>query len=189
MRVVKLVFLLMVIPMFGGCSGVRVSQDYDPVTDFSKFKTFAWKTETQPKTGDIRVDNPLLDTRIRRAIDMTLANMGYRKVIHGSHDFKVGYAYGIRTQIESSSMSVGTGFGIGGGGSFGGIGVGVPVGGSTRDEALLIIDFTDPQKDNLLWRGTGTHRINLRLTPEENTAVVNTLVEKVLAQVPGSGKM
>lgn len=189
MLFVKRMVLLMIILILGGCSGIRVNQDYDPGTDFSTLSTFAWKSQTQPKTGDIRVDNPLLDTRIRRAIDMTLANMGYRKVIHGSHDFKVGYAYGIRTQLESSSMSVGTGFGIGGGGSFGGVGIGVPVGGGSHDEALLVIDFTDPQKDNLLWRGTGTHRINLRSTPEENTAVVNTLVEKVLAQLPVSRKM
>jgi uncharacterized protein YceK len=189
MRVVKLMFLLMVILMLGGCSGIRVSQDYDPGTDFSNLGTFAWESETQPKTGDIRVDNPLLDTRIRKAVDATLVNMGHRKVALGLHNFKVNYTYAVRTKLDSSSVSVGTGFGIGGGGSFGGIGIGTPVGGGSHDEALLVIDFTDPRTGNLLWRGTGTHRVNLRSTPDENTAAINALVEKVLAQFPGSRKM
>jgi uncharacterized protein YceK len=189
MLVVKRILLLMIILILGGCSGIRVNQDYDPGTDFSTLSTFAWKSETQPKTGDIRVDNPLLDTRIRKAIDATLANMGYRKVAHGPHDFKVNYTYAVRTKFDSSSVSVGTGFGIGGGSSFGGIGIGLPVGGGSHDEALLVIDFTDPQKGNLLWRGTGAHRINLYSAPEENAAAINLLVEKVLAQFPVSRKM
>jgi hypothetical protein len=189
MRAAKLLMLLlMVILMLGGCAGIKVNQDYDPGTDFSGLRTFSWGSETQPKTGDIRVDNPLLDSRIRRAIDATLINMGYRKAAQESHDFKVNYTYGVRTKFDSSSMSVGTGFGIGRRGSFGGIGVGTPVGGGTHDEALLVIDFTDPREGDLLWRGTGSHRIDLRSTPAENTAAINTLVEKVLTQFPVSHK-
>ncbi len=186
MRILKLVLLVMIIFTLGGCAGVRVSQDYDPVTDFSGLKTFAWKTETQPKTGDIRVDNPLLDGRIRSAIDMTLASMGYQKVSSGRHDFKVSYAYGVRTRFESSPLSVGTGFGIGGSGSYGGVGIGMPVGSSNQDEVFLVIDFTDSLRGNLLWRGTGTRRVNIRSTPEESAATINTLVEKILAQFPTS---
>jgi len=184
MRIVKGMLLMMIIMILGGCAGIKVNQDYDPGTDFSNLETFAWKTETQPKTGDLRIDNPLLDTRIRKAIDNKLINMGYRKVAQGPHDFKVGYSYTVRTNFDSSPVSVGTGFGIGGGSSFGGVGIGIPVGGQNHDEALVVIDFTDPRTGSLLWRGTGTHRISMRSTPEEITRGVNTLVEKVLAQFP-----
>ncbi len=189
MRTVKLMLLLTMILILGGCAGIKVNQDYDPGTDFSKFRAFTWKSETQPKTGDVRIDNPLLDTRIRKAIDMTLVNMGYRRVVQGPHDFKVGYSYAVRTTLDSSPVSVGTGFGIGGGNTFGGVGIGIPVVGQNYDEGLLVIDFTDFQHGNLLWRGTGTHRISMRSTPEEITVAVNALVEKVLAQIPISGKM
>ncbi len=120
---------------------------------------------------------------------MTLVNMGYRRVVQGPHDFKVGYSYAVRTTLDSSPVSVGTGFGIGGGNTFGGVGIGIPVVGQNYDEGLLVIDFTDFQHGNLLWRGTGTHRISMRSTPEEITMAVNTLVEKVLAQIPISRKM
>ena len=62
-----------------GCSGLEVSQDYDVNTDFSGLKLYAWKSEKQAQTGDIRVDNPLLDARIRAAVDRALTAGGLHK--------------------------------------------------------------------------------------------------------------
>lgn len=189
MRIAKCFIWFLLILLFGGCAGIQVSQDYEPGSDFSDLKSFKWKSETQPKTGDYQVDNPLLDNRIRRAIDLKLANMGYRKVAQGPHDFNVGYSYNVRSTLDSSSVSVGTGFGIGGDSSFGGIGIGFPVGGRSSDEGLLVIDFTDPLTGKLLWRGTGTSRLIGDSTPEKITSDINMLVEKILAQFPISPKM
>jgi hypothetical protein len=60
-----------------GCSGIKVSQDYDPATDFVAMKTYRWASEIQDKTGDPRIDNPLRDTRIRAAIEGRLAEKGF----------------------------------------------------------------------------------------------------------------
>ena len=40
MRIVKLAFYLIIVVTLGGCAGVRVSQDYEPGTDFAIYKTF-----------------------------------------------------------------------------------------------------------------------------------------------------
>jgi hypothetical protein len=186
MRIVKLMLFLIIIMALAGCARVRVSQDYDPDIDFSRLNIFAWESKAQPKVGDIQVDNPLLDSRIRRAIDENLINMGYRKVTQGSHDFAVGYTLDIQTRFGSSPVGVGTGFGIGRGGTFGGVGVGTPIGGRSYNEISLAIDFTDPQQGNLLWRGTGTRRAGTQATPEELTNEVIGLVENVLEQIPVS---
>jgi hypothetical protein len=186
MRIIKLILFLIIIMALAGCAGVRVSQDYDPDIDFSRLNTFAWESKAQPKVGDIRVDNPLLDSRIRRAIDENLINMGYRKVTHGPHEFAVGYTLDTQTRFGSSPVGVGTGFGIGRRGTFGGIGVGTPIGGRSYDEISLAIDFTDPQQGSLLWRGTGTRRTGTQATPEEFTNEVIGLVENVLEQLPVS---
>ena len=61
-----------------GCASIKVSQDYDLSKDFSGLKTYDWQTGTQPKTGDIRVDNPLFDDRIRSAVDRSLLEKGYQ---------------------------------------------------------------------------------------------------------------
>jgi hypothetical protein len=187
MRIVKLMLILIIITALTGCAGVRVSQDYDPEIDFSRLNTFTWASETQPKVGDIRVDNPLLDSRIRRAIDEKLINMGYRKVAEVPSDFSVGYILNIQTSYGSSSVGVGTGFGIGGGSTFGGIGIGTPIGGGrSYDELTLAIDFLDPQQGDLLWRGTGNRRAGNQATPEELSNEVLDLVENVLEQLPVS---
>jgi hypothetical protein len=186
MRIVKLILFLIIITALAGCARVRVSQDYDPDMDFSRLNTFSWESTAQPKAGDIRVDNPLLDSRIRRAIEENLINMGYRKVSQSPHDFTVGYTLDIQTRYGSSSVGIGTGFGIGGHRSFGGIGVGTPIGGRSYDEASLAIDFTDSQQGNLLWRGTGSRPISTWGTPEELSEEINTMVENVLEQLPVS---
>lgn len=175
--------------MHVGCAGIRVSQDYDPGSDFSGLKSFSWKSQTQPETGDILVDSPLIDARIRRSIEIKLADMGYRLVSEGPHDFRVGYSYDVRTRFDSSPVSIGTGFGIGGGSSFGGIGIGIPAGGQSGDEALLVIDFFDSQTGKLLWRGTGTSLVKSGATPDEVTSEIANVVEKVLAQFPASRKI
>jgi hypothetical protein len=186
MRIIKMMLFLIIITALAGCARVRVSQDYDPEIDFSRLNSFTWASETQPKVGDIRVDNPLLDSRIRKAIDEKLINMGYRKAAAGLPDFRVGYILNIETRYGSSSVGIGTGFGIGGGSTFGGVGVGTPIGGRSYEELALAIDFTDPQQGDLLWRGTGTRQAGTQATPEELSNEVLDLVENVLEQLPVS---
>jgi hypothetical protein len=183
MRSVKVAFYLFIVVTLGGCAGVRVSQDYEPGTDFSTYNAFDWKSSIQPQTGDIRIDNPLLDGRIRKAVERGLVEKGYRKTDQMSADFLVEYSLAVQAKVDSSPVSIGTGFGIGGGGSFGGIGVGTPVVDS-YEEGLLVINFFDTKSGQLIWRGSGTRRLGWQSDPAKNTEEVNTLVDKVLVQYP-----
>lgn len=186
MRIVKLALYLLIVAALGGCAGVRVSQDYEPGTDFATYKTFDWKSAVQPQTGDIRIDNPLLDGRIRKAIERLLVAKGYRKT-RGTADFLVDYSLAVQAKVDSSPVSIGTGFGIGSGGSFGGIGVGTPVVDS-YEEGLLVINLYDTKTGQLTWRGSGTRRLGWQSDTAKNTEKVNTLVDKVLAQFPPPSK-
>ncbi len=167
-----------------GCSSLQVSQDYDIETDFSGLNTFVWKSANQEKTGDIRVDNPLLDARIRAAVQRALTAKGFRKSPTGAADFTVSYVFQIHTKIRSDNVRTGVGFGFGGSGSFGS--VGVSSGGNVRefDEGMLVIDLTDPGGSRLLWRGTAIRPISPRSDPAQITADVDETVNKILAQFP-----
>ena len=187
MRIVKPSFYLLLLLILGGCAGVRVSQDYEPGTDFSAYKTFDWKSADQPQTGNIRIDNPLLDGRIRKAVELALDAKGFRKTDRASADFLVEYNLAVQAKVDSSPVSIGTGFGIGGGGSFGSIGVGTPVVDS-YEEGLLIINIYDTKTGRLIWRGSGTRRLGWQSEPAKTTEDVNTLVDKILAQYPPSSK-
>lgn len=183
MRIVNLPFCLLIVLILGGCAGLRVNQDYEPGTDFSIYTTFGWKSAVQPPTGDIRLDNPLLDGRIRKAVKRALTGKGYREIDQGSADFLVEYGLTVQPEVYSPSLSIGTGVGIGGGGSFGGIGVGIPVGGS-YEEGVLVIDLYDTKTGRLFWRGSGATRLNWKEGPEKTTEEINTLVDKILEHFP-----
>ena len=188
MHFLGLIVYLWIATVLSGCASVRVSQDYDVASDFSQFQTFGWASEAQPKTGDIRTDNPLLDARIRKAVEQALVGKGLRQVDKEIPDFTAAYRLVVQSKIESSpvSIGVGTGFGIGSG-SYGGIGVGTS-NVESYDEGLLIIDFTDTKNGDLIWRGTGSKRLPRQSDPQRTTEEVNSLVDKILAQYPPSPK-
>lgn len=180
----RLFFVLTLLTIILGCSGLRVSQDYDVTTSFSGLKTYDWQSEGHKKTGDIRVDNPLLHIRIRSAIDQSLLGRGFQRVFHRNPDFFVTYQYAVRSKTESNDMSTGVGFGIGSFGRYGGIGVSTGGSVSTYDEGILVIDIMDSKNGRLIWRGTGTRRISEHSDPKKLTQRVYEAVEKILAQFP-----
>jgi hypothetical protein len=81
----------------GGCAGVRTQTDFDPTADFRGYRTYTWVTEEplmrveQGKGGAV---SPLVQQRIRDAIDRTLAGRGYRQEKPG--DFAVAFTVGVR---------------------------------------------------------------------------------------------
>jgi len=166
--------------LFSGCSGVTVNHDYDVTADFSQYRTFDWVPGEQPQTGDIRVDNPLLDNRIRAAVDRVMVEKGYRKATDGKPDLLVAYNLTIRSKIESDTVS--TGVGYGGYPYWGGVGFETRV--REYDEGMLVIDLGDARENKLIWRGTGTRRITQQASPEKTTEIVNKTVAEILAQFP-----
>jgi len=170
--------------VLGGCSGVTVNQDYDPATDFDSMQTYRWESETQEKTGDLRIDNPLRDTRIRTAIARQLSDKGIVQSEDGSATFLVRYQYTLRQKIESDGAGGGFGFGIGSYGRHGGVAIGTGNNIREYDEGSLTIDFIDAASQTLLWRGTGSQRFREYNDPEKASRDTNTLVQKILAQFP-----
>lgn len=170
--------------VLGGCSGVQVNQDYDPATDFSSMQDYRWESETQEKTGDLRIDNPLRDNRIRAAVAGQLSDKGFVKSADDTATFLVRYQYTLRQKIESDGARGGIGFGIGSFGRHGGVAIGTGNNIREYDEGSLTIDFVDAASQTLLWRGTGTQRFREYKDPEKASQDINTLVEKILAQFP-----
>ena len=184
MRKFNIVIFLTFLTLITGCSGIEVSQDYDIEVDFSKLKTFHWFSAVQKKTGDLRVDNPLLDSRIRKAVDSSLAQKGYQKIFKGTPDFYIGYNYSILKKIGSERVRTGIGFGFGGAGRGGMIGIGTGSDVKEYDEGMLVIDITGAANKKLLWRGTGTRRVYRHSDPAKITKEINENVEKILSQFP-----
>ncbi|MGA6926904.1 MAG: DUF4136 domain-containing protein [Desulfosarcina sp.] len=175
--------LIGTILLMGGCSGINVSQDYDPTTNFQPLDTFSWATDTQAPSGDPRIDNPLQDARIRKAVERVLKQKGFDESTD-SPSFQVRYQYDLRQKIEADGTAGGIGFGIGSYGRHGGIAIGTGNGVQEYDESTLIIDMVAPPSQTLLWRGSGTQRFVEYTDPEKASRDINTLVEKILSQFP-----
>ncbi len=184
MRSYRIVAILSVMILILGCSGIKVSQDYKPATDYSNLETYAWQSETQEKTGDPRLDNPLLNNRIRDAVDNFLLEKTFKKVTDNVPDFYVTYTLKIFRRINSSEGSSGFSFGFGSYGRRSGFGISTGSKVSEYDESMLVIDFIDTDSGDLLWRGIGTRRFLQHSYPEKTTEVVNETVKKILSQFP-----
>lgn len=182
----KRLSILFMAVLLAGCSGVTVSQDFDPATSFAGLERFAWASPTQPETGDPRVDNPLRDQRIRAAVERELTQKGFVSADDAPPSFLIRYQYLLRRRVESSGGSPSFGFGVGSVGSRGSIAMGTSTGGAIRevDEGSLVIDFVAPESGALLWRGTGTQVFREHDDPARTTRDIDTLVEQVLAQFP-----
>ena len=175
--------IMLTVALLAGCSGITVSQDYEPTTNFESLRTFAWSSETQENTGDPRIDNPLRVARIRAAVERLLADKGFLPATVDAPGFLIRYQETLRRKIESDGAGGGIGFGIGSYGRHGGIAIGT--GGTVREyEAVsLVIDVTDAT-GALLWRGTGTQRFREYDDPAKATEDIDALVAKILEQFP-----
>ncbi|MBT8042121.1 MAG: DUF4136 domain-containing protein [Pontiella sp.] len=163
-----------------GCSSVTVSRDYDLSADFSNLSTYAWKHAEQPRTGNARIDNDLIDARVRAAIDAELAGKGFTLAKPSAADFQIAYFLEYKQRIGGSAVS----FGIGTGtySRFGGIGYDIGI--SDYDEGYLTIDVIDPADGEIIWRGVGRRASYDTGKPAKTTKIVNMAVARILAKFP-----
>lgn len=184
MRAAKTIIWMLLLPFLFACSAVQVSQDYLNNSRFFDLKTYRWKSDKQKTTGNSQIDNPFLVKRIRSAIEETLSANGYKKIPEGKPDFYVSYNYALKSKIESRDNGTSFGFGFGSFGSFGRLGINTGQEIRQYDQAILTIDFINPENDELLWRGMGSRRAAEHTTPEKITRSVNEMVTKILDQFP-----
>ena len=168
-----------------GCVGFQVTQDYDPDTDFSGYRSWYW---LPPSTsGDPRVDNDLFDTRVRRAVESTLSARGFRQTSRGEGDFAVGYHALIAGRTNVRTINDHYGYGPGWGRYGGRSGTGY-----TRtivdqyEEGTLIIDVVDEASRKLAWRGSTSARVQETSDRQERAERMQRAVDAILAEFPPS---
>ena len=187
MALLRIISSLFLIVLISACSSVRVSQDYDLGKPLPELKTYQWQSDEQVKTGDARMDNPLLHGRIKKAIDRVLNQKGFQLSDADNPDFLVAYQFSISQKLRSDDVQTGFGFGVGSRGGFGGITIGTGSNVTQQDEGLLVIDLSDSQ-GTLLWRGKGTRFLPEHISPEKTEKIYNEMVDKILAQFPPEGQ-
>jgi hypothetical protein len=168
------------------CSNLKISSDWDTEVDYSKIQSYAW-IGLGSAAEAIEGTSSLLDQRVRRAVQETLSSKGFSEVERPQADVFVSYHIGIEKKFVVHTVQRGYGYGYGGHGRHRGYGAG---GGyadtrvSQYDEGTFLLDLIDPQRMQLIWRGSAQSRISKKTSPEEREQRVREVVEKVLAQYP-----
>jgi hypothetical protein len=169
---------MLLIFVMGACSSVRVANDYDKKTDFSKYKTYAFL-----KDGVDKVEISDLDKkRILRSIEEAMTAKGFTK--SENPDLLINFFTKSTEQVNVNQFNNGWGYGYGIGWSPWIWGGHTSVYSNT--EGTLFIDLIDASRKELVWQGEGTG-ILTQNTGEKDERI-REFVTKVLAQYPPSEK-
>ena len=173
--------LIGMIGILAGCSSVQVSQDYDPALAAHRHQTWKWEQPVQPSADDLRVDNPLLNSRIRHAIESHLAGRHIEQDQQHA-DLDISYYLVIQPKLQSySSYST---LGMGGYYYPWAWGYDADTNIYQYDECQLTIDIKDAGSGSLIWRGTGVYRYQTFKTPDAAAQDMQRTVDRILAQFP-----
>jgi hypothetical protein len=180
-REIKRVLVAGALVALVSCSTVRVESDYNPQVDFSTLRSYAWMPDPPDVSSNPLLHNSILDGRIRSAVDRTLAGKGIRQVEVSQADFLVNYYVNLEQKIRVDTVPT-TSYGYGYGGWYGGTASETRV--QQYEEGTLILDVVDPEKDELLWRGSGSTRVSKKTSPEAREKKIDEIVSKLLESFP-----
>jgi hypothetical protein len=172
MKAFTTLFAFLTALTFVGCSGKKITTDYDPDFPIASLHTFSL-----PKSDD-SVD-PLNAQRIEDALTRALEAKGYRRVPSGG-DFAVSYRMRVLKDVPSN---VTIGFGIGGGARNMGVSMGTAKT-LTHNEARFEIVMTDPKSGRVFWNASTAKEIDTDATPQEREAYIRDEVERMLQSFP-----
>ncbi len=181
------IFLMAVIT---GCSTVLVQSDYDRQINFANFHTFDWTAQSDNAGSNAVQRNTLFERRLKKAVDKELTANGFQKQTEERPDFLIAYSIQVEDQVNVLS----SGYGYGGYGYRGyGHGYGhhrygyrsrYYEGSRLYAEVTLVLDFVDPESNNVIWRGLYKDEIDesgiLIMTEDKITKAV----KKILKEFP-----
>jgi hypothetical protein len=169
--------------MVQGCASISVKREFDPQADYSSYRTYDWMP-SESRRVDLRARDPLVEQRIRDAIERELGAKGLQKVSSGDADVRIGYLLVLEESLDAQAIYSGAApdwqyrtYGPG------------TTAQQTRmlTTGTLVIDVFDAGKKELVWRGVAEGEVKEIQDPEKRRARINEAVEKILAGFPPGG--
>jgi len=190
MRKPELVFVALMWAIAACAPLPKIGYDFDRSVDFSAYRTYAWLSGDQEKTGDRRADSSAVDMRVRIAVGTQLRLKGYQAVPEGKPDFYVAYHVGLKdsspdisTQYYSDGMA---GHAFVHSADTRTAGKEPP---QTHDPPFyltgsLLIDVIDAGSQKLVWRGTAAGEVDPGLTSQQRDERTKAIVHEILSHFP-----
>ena len=178
-RHVKTIFTGLLLSTFflTGCvTPVRVDYDREAAFRFDQYKCFAIDSpEGQSHVGSIAL-SPIMDRRIARELDAALKTRGYTDHCSGP-DFRVEFYTAKKTVTKFHYSSGSTSLYRHCFHSHVGFSPNLQI--DQYEEGTFLIDITDTQANELVWRGTYTKRLGRKaLNDSEIRAIIGTILDQ-----------
>ncbi len=161
------------------CKASSVEYDYNRETDFSGFHTYAW----EPKMLDIfagrvrsKIRQPININRIKIAIEAELSKKGMQKVKRNEADVQIAF----HAKLEEKQDMVDWGYGDSYEKAYHGHYYDNDLSTEHFTEGTLFIDFINPVKNDVVWRGWSKRRIPNKVKEK----LVNKVVMQILNKYP-----
>jgi Domain of unknown function (DUF4136) len=163
--IISLAFLFSIL----GCASMSVQTDYDEEVDFSSYKTFAFMKVKYKHAPKDKIRRNLTEKRLKLAVEHEMTTKGYKMIEGGRPDIRIIYHIDVKNRIDVDH--------------YGYRGWRRPRGTVVRKykEGTLVIDFVDPSKDQLVWRGLAS---GVAGNPEKMEKLINDAVTIILAEYP-----
>ncbi len=168
---------LVMLSLLSGCSSLSVSHDFDPLSNFLAYRSFALLERPTANPNNLLHRNPLAIRRLEEAIVERMTLNGFNHSGNGTADLLVAYHGGIseRVNVQRWGYSYGP----------------RPWEGSERiadrvyPQDYLIIDVIDSRSMQLVWRGWASGVIS---TPESTREKIARAADRILQGFPPEKK-
>jgi hypothetical protein len=165
----KRIILFFSLIVLASCSTIYVVHDFDVTADFSQYQTFSWDM-SRSESG---FKNPLLDKRLRNAINAELQNKGFL-FSEDNADFILTYEQTTRNERDVYVMHSYHGWRYGGWGYR-------DVFVDKRKEALITLKIYDAETDELVWQSWAS---GIRVKIEFVEEIINETAKKLVKDFP-----
>jgi hypothetical protein len=186
MKGVYVIISIYLMLLNAGCTSITVKHDFDLDANFINYSTFDWMAQPKERITDISqayAQNPLLEKRVKNAVDQELVAKGLQKQLHDP-DFLIAYHTGVEDRLNVHSWGYSYGRGPHRVSYYGDRDVSVMY----YKEGTLIIDFIDFKTKQLIWRGWAVGVVNdigiVGESPKKINEKINSVVKKILDKYP-----
>ena len=180
----RLLFATLLLAM-AACTGVPVAVDYDTDYDFSNLETYAWLEPKAKLIIDPFVDNDLMNQRLRQALESHMSKRGFTLVADTSGaDILVSYHLSSHEKNTVANYHSHFGYYPCRRCWYDGFHSSPNLSIKQYRSGSFIIDFIEPKKRELVWRGVSERRLP-RGTPQQRDQFVNDIIAAIIMRFPG----
>jgi len=178
----KPILLSLGLTVLMGCTPFTVTYDYDAQAHFEGFKTYDWYAASSRAKGRAAgVENPLMDRRVRSAVERELAAKGLRQEKTGEPDLLVTYypVYQHRAVVTSTGFGNGWGyrpFGLGMGTSFTEV--------HPYREGSIVLEIVENKTNQVIWQAAAEGALTNLDDPQDAEEQVGKAVKALLTRFP-----